>query len=134
MGFNTVVHILNDAFHRLEEHPEKLVEHIKSLMNMGLTQRMREFQGPLSNDVKVMPSHHASEEMYYISGGNTISQVSTQQAEIYAEKGFGYEFIEELKRLEQHSKFVRKFLEEQLEKKNPLLHAAKKHLRKNRQR
>ena len=115
MGMNTVIHILNDGFHELEEDPKGFVETIRQQMNEPIGSEYRFLLGPHGNVIKVMPYHHASDERYYISGGNTISEVSMNQADEYIEKGFGKQYIKTLERLIRWARETKKYTKEKLD-------------------
>jgi hypothetical protein len=110
MGMNTVVHIKNDGFHIIEEDLKGFVQTIRIQMHIPLCEEFRDLQGRHGNIVTTMPYHHASDERYYISGGNTICEVSTAQADYYISKGFDDQYIKELDRLVEHAKYVKKYI------------------------
>lgn len=130
MGFNTVIMVLNDAWHQVRENPEKFVEDIQSKMNME-----EPFYGDkyvhFGNEVQVDQTFHASDSHLYLAGGNWLMPLDEHEIEILMARD-QYDLIE--RQIEQAQKMldeVKKHYNQRLEQANPLLHKAKKALKKS---
>ena len=127
MGLNTVVHILNDMFDRLQDHPKEFVDYILSRMNGG-----PKWQGsPVDGAVQVMPTHHASDYQLYLSGGNTILSFCWTEAERMIKEGHADYARKCIKEAKLAVKNFERHIDEELAKKDPLLYKAKMALKKN---
>ena len=121
MGFNTVVHILNDMLYQLQEHPKEFVDYIMSRLNGG-----PKWQGnPVDGAVQVMQSHHASDYMLYLSGGNTILPFCWTEAERLVKEGHVDYVRKCIKEAKLAVKNFERHINEELAKKDPLLYKAK---------
>lgn len=122
MGFNTVVHILNDMFSQLQEHPKEFVDYILSRMNGG-----PKYQGsPVDQAVEVMQTHHASDYVLYLSGGNTCFDFSSKEIDRLLASGHD-EYLDKIVREAQwHVTRMKRYVAEQRAIRDPLLYKAKK--------
>jgi hypothetical protein len=83
MGFQTIVHLLNDQMHDMERCPHGFTymlthppqdhndaEHIR-YHSYSIAKEHNEPFGGLTQ-ITVMPTFHADNEMFYMAGGNSI--------------------------------------------------------------
>lgn len=77
MGYMTVVSILNDAWHDMEEHPQQFMENIKKGMHDYSTAKVINHY-PVAgycNPMEVHRSFHANQSNLLLVGGNHMENV-----------------------------------------------------------
>jgi len=130
MGFNTVIHILNDYLWEIQEHPKEFVEYIVSRMNGG-----PRFQAnPVANAVEVCQTHHASDYQLCLSGGNSIFSFTHKEIDQLLASGHDEYLDKIVKEAQWQVTWMKRYLAEQREKQDPLLYKAKKAVANRRKR
>jgi hypothetical protein len=119
MGFNTVVHILNDMLYELQEHPKEFVDYIVSRMNGG-----PKYGSAVSNAVEVCQTHHASDYQLCLSGGNTIFSFSHKEIDELLANGHDKYLDKIVKEAQWQVTWMKKYLAEQRAIRESLLYKA----------